>query len=131
MPASMEFKPLKEVLAFNDGATLDQNLIMLDFDKIYAFKAASICFKALEKGQTHEQFKAECVKHFDADDLEKSTKLSEIFWKGRYFNIPPLCAFLGGVVAQEVVKGITQKFTPIIQEFYFDAIELYQESPES
>lgn len=131
MPASIEFRPLNEVLSFNDGATLDQNLIMLDFDKMYAFKAASICFKVLVKGQTHEQFKAECVKHFDADDQEKSTKLAEIFWQGRNYYMPPLCAFLGGVVAQEVVKGITQKFTPIRQEFCFDAIELYQESPAS
>ena len=41
--------------------------------------------------------------------------------------MPPICAFLGGVVAQEVVKGITQKFMPIRQEMYFDAIELYQD----
>ena len=38
----------------------------------------------------------------------------------------PLCAFQGGVVAQEVVKAITQKFTPIGQLFYWDALEVVQ-----
>lgn len=36
----------------------------------------------------------------------------------------PLCAFQGGVVAQEVVKAITQKFSPIGQMFYYDALEV-------
>lgn len=42
--------------------------------------------------------------------------------------MPPICAFIGGVVAQEIVKGITQKFMPIGQEMYFDAIELFEEN---
>lgn len=36
--------------------------------------------------------------------------------------LSPVAAFLGGVVAQEVVK-FTGKFTPIRQWFYFDAFE--------
>jgi molybdopterin/thiamine biosynthesis adenylyltransferase len=36
----------------------------------------------------------------------------------------PLCAFVGGVVAQECVKAITQKFTPVHQLFYYDAAEV-------
>jgi molybdopterin/thiamine biosynthesis adenylyltransferase len=36
----------------------------------------------------------------------------------------PLCAFQGGVVAQEVVKAITQKFSPINKLFYYDAYEV-------
>jgi hypothetical protein len=72
-----------------------------------------------------------CQQNFEKEDLDKSKKMAEIFWQTGRSYMPPLCAFLGGVVAQEVVKGITQKFTPIKQEFYFDAIELYQESPNS
>ena len=41
------------------------------------------------------------------------------------YSFAPLAAFLGGVVAQEVVKYLTQKYTPIHQRFYFDASELY------
>lgn len=36
----------------------------------------------------------------------------------------PLCAFLGGMVAQECIKAITQKFSPTQQLFYYDAIEV-------
>jgi hypothetical protein len=36
----------------------------------------------------------------------------------------PLCAFQGGFIAQEIVKAITQKFTPTQQVFYYDAIEV-------
>ena len=52
MPLTLSFKPLGEVLSFNQFATLDANLLMLDFDKIYAFKAASICFRALQNSKT-------------------------------------------------------------------------------
>jgi hypothetical protein len=72
---------------------------MQDFDKIYAFKAASVCFKAYDKGQTKEQFMEMCTQNFDQEDLEKSTKVAEIFWETRNSYMPPLCAFLGGVVA--------------------------------
>mmetsp|Transcript_114025 Transcript_114025/g.158073 ORF Transcript_114025/g.158073 Transcript_114025/m.158073 type:complete len:107 (+) Transcript_114025:1240-1560(+) len=34
------------------------------------------------------------------------------------------------MVAQEVVKAITQKFMPVKQEFYFDVIELYSNKGE-
>jgi molybdopterin/thiamine biosynthesis adenylyltransferase len=39
----------------------------------------------------------------------------------------PLCAFQGGVVAQECIKAITNKFTPIHQAFYYDALEVLPE----
>ena len=42
------------------------------------------------------------------------------------YTFPPIAAFLGGVVSQEIVKAITQKFTPINQIFYYDCAELFQ-----
>lgn len=36
----------------------------------------------------------------------------------------PICAFAGGFVAQEIIKAITQKFSPINQWFYYDATEI-------
>jgi ubiquitin-activating enzyme E1-like protein 2 len=41
-------------------------------------------------------------------------------------KFPPLCSFLGGVVAQEVLKSITNKFSPLNQFFHFDCIELFE-----
>ena len=40
-------------------------------------------------------------------------------------SMGPICAIIGGMVVQEIVKGITKKYMPIRQEFYYDAIELY------
>ena len=40
-------------------------------------------------------------------------------------SVNPVCAFIGGFVAQEIVKAITGKFTPISQWFYYDALELF------
>ena len=43
---------------------------------------------------------------------------------------PPLYGVIGGIVAQEVLKKISNKFSPISQFFYFDALELYTPSPK-
>lgn len=50
-----------------------------------------------------------------------------MFSHGFKCSIGPLCAFVGGVVAQEIVKAITGKFMPIKQEMYVDITELYEE----
>eukprot|EP00743_Colponemidia_sp_Colp-15_P003750 GILK01004046.1.p1 GENE.GILK01004046.1~~GILK01004046.1.p1 ORF type:complete len:1912 (-),score=378.64 GILK01004046.1:123-5405(-) len=44
-------------------------------------------------------------------------------------QLAPLCAYMGGLLAQEVIKGITGKFSPIHQWFYADASELLPDSP--
>ena len=36
----------------------------------------------------------------------------------------PLCAYFGGFVAQEVIKAITNKYTPVNQIMYQDCLEL-------
>lgn len=36
----------------------------------------------------------------------------------------PLCAFIGGFVAQEIVKAMTNKYTPLNQTMYYDSSEL-------
>lgn len=37
---------------------------------------------------------------------------------------PPLAAYLGGFVSQEIIKALTNKFTPINQVYYTDCIEV-------
>ncbi|KAL5107445.1 Ubiquitin-like modifier-activating enzyme 6 [Taenia crassiceps] len=34
-------------------------------------------------------------------------------------QLPPLCSFFGGVAAQEVIKAVTHRFTPLTQWMYF------------
>lgn len=45
-------------------------------------------------------------------------------------NLNPMAAFVGGIVAQEVIK-VTGKFNPITQFFYFDSLECLPEQPVS
>ncbi|PKI83669.1 E1 ubiquitin-activating enzyme [Malassezia vespertilionis] len=50
-------------------------------------------------------------------------------------NISPMVAFIGGFVAQEVLKSITGKFHPLVQSMFVDALEALpdniDELPES
>ena len=39
-------------------------------------------------------------------------------------QFPPLCAYLGGFAAQEVIKAITNKYSPVNQIVYQDCLEL-------
>ena len=45
------------------------------------------------------------------------------FARGAAGHLSPLCATLGGIAAQEAIKAITGKFTPIHQWLYMDAAE--------
>lgn len=38
-------------------------------------------------------------------------------------DLAPMCAVFGGWVAQEVVKGLSGKFGPLVQHLYFDSLE--------
>ncbi len=39
-------------------------------------------------------------------------------------RLSPVCAFLGGIAAQEAIKACSRKFMPIGQWLYFDAFEV-------
>ena len=43
--------------------------------------------------------------------------------------ISPMCALVGGILGQEVLKACSGKFKPIKQWYYFDAIEALPETP--
>ncbi|GAM23523.1 hypothetical protein SAMD00019534_066980 [Acytostelium subglobosum LB1] len=45
-------------------------------------------------------------------------------------NICPISAILGGFTAQEALKSLTGKFTPLRQWLYIDALELYDKTEE-
>eukprot|EP01004_Peranema_trichophorum_P003089 NODE_209_length_3229_cov_21.355119_g181_i1.p1 GENE.NODE_209_length_3229_cov_21.355119_g181_i1~~NODE_209_length_3229_cov_21.355119_g181_i1.p1 ORF type:complete len:1014 (+),score=212.75 NODE_209_length_3229_cov_21.355119_g181_i1:54-3095(+) len=44
-------------------------------------------------------------------------------------NLNPMAAFLGGFVAQEVLKASSGKFSPLNQFMYFDAVEVLPTTP--
>jgi ubiquitin-activating enzyme E1 len=43
--------------------------------------------------------------------------------------VSPICAVLGGIVGQEVLKACSGKFMPIVQWFHFDAMEALPDEP--
>ena len=45
-------------------------------------------------------------------------------------EISPICSFLGGIVAQEIIK-FTGKYTPINQWFWFEFSEITENIPEN
>ena len=55
---------------------------------------------------------------------ETPTKLFKSFYRARSTQFAPLCAIFGGIVAQEALKSITNKFTPIKQRLHIDFHEL-------
>ena len=56
-------------------------------------------------------------------DAEINDELIETFAKVSSGDLNPMNATIGGIVAQEVMKACSGKFSPIYQWLYFDAIE--------
>ena len=44
-------------------------------------------------------------------------------------SLSPVCALMGGIVGQEVLKAASGKFSPICQWFYYDAAEVLPDTP--
>lgn len=75
------------------------------------------------ESNTRSNWRATPVDKIDETTLENVVNFA-------FCHISPIAAFLGGVVAQKVVK-FTGKFTPIRQWLYFDAFETLLKNPPS
>jgi len=82
----------------------------MDFEKISSFRNASLCFKlfgrSLNPGDVQEAETLSADK-WSAEERETFKQFSTAFLNSRRSSIGPLCAFLGGIVVQEIVKGMT------------------------
>ncbi|KAG5859352.1 ubiquitin-activating enzyme [Encephalitozoon hellem] len=121
-PTMISFKPL--------GMTIDEPSI-LGFNHEVEERNLVVhkCFVAL--GEYMEQNKQEpdgegflsfFVKkykgHFEFEGLIRS------FGRQCMGTLMPMCSVVGGLVAQEILKGVGSKFTPLHQFFYFDAADV-------
>lgn len=127
---------------------LDGNLAVADFEKMQNAQTSHICFGALEKFRTAHKRLPRPWDLADAQafvelatqlakenkiadgDLQEDAEMVRLFFLFAFqcqgvFN--PLCAFMGGLVAQEGIKAITHKFSPVHQLFYYDAVEVLPE----
>nr|AGE95916.1 ubiquitin-activating enzyme e1 [Encephalitozoon cuniculi] len=127
-PIMISFKPL--------GRTIDEPGI-LGFNHEVEERSLVIhkCFVALGeymeqsgKELSGEGFLSFFVKkyksHFEFEALIRS------FGKQCGGMLMPMCSVIGGFVAQEVLKGVGSKFTPLHQFFYFDAVDVIPNDPE-
>ena len=53
-------------------------------------------------------------------------QMAKVVYYTQNSSFPPLCAFFGGLVGQEILKSITNKFMPVVQFINLDFIELFE-----
>ncbi|KAL7267187.1 E1 ubiquitin-activating protein [Rhizina undulata] len=69
------------------------------------------------------EYAKEIAETYGDEKPELDEKLiNELSFQARGY-LSPMCAFFGGLAAQEVVKSLSGKFCPIVQYMYFDSLE--------
>ena len=139
-PTTMSFKSYKEALD-NHG-----ELMMSDFAKFDRPPLLHLAFRALaayaeahdmeypQPGDIPAANKVwELAKTLDSgkileNDSKAAKRIVLHLASGSRSILSPMCATLGGIVGQEVLKACSGKFTPINGFFYFDADECLPEA---
>ncbi|KAM7006559.1 ubiquitin-like modifier-activating enzyme 1 [Tautogolabrus adspersus] len=137
-PCMLHFKPLSEAL-------LDQELLLMnDYGKILRHRTLHLAFQALHSFEKKEQRLPRPRSKSDAEALlatvrelntvAKLEQLDEAAVTNLSYtaqgDLAPVCAFIGGLAAQEVIKACSRKFMPLRQWFYFDALECLPEDKD-
>ncbi|KAG7192562.1 E1 ubiquitin-activating protein [Scheffersomyces spartinae] len=136
VPTTINFKSLKDQFS-------DPEYLISDFAKFDRPAQLHLGFQALQGFQTRHQGKLP-KPYFEEDAnevvkiaTELATSYPKILGEGVSINediirelayeatgdIPGMVAFFGGLIAQEVLKCSTAKFTPIKQWLYYDSLE--------
>lgn len=128
----------KKMLAFKSlrQSLLDPEFLMSDFAKFDRPLQLHLGFQALDAFRAaHGELPAPSDAAHAAEllslakgmpgggDVEFSERLLRNLASGARGELSPLCAFFGGIAAQEVMKACSGKFTPLLQWMYFDAEE--------
>ncbi|GEQ72731.1 hypothetical protein JCM33374_g6419 [Metschnikowia sp. JCM 33374] len=135
MPVKLSFKSLKHQLAdpeylFSDFAKFDRPpQLHLGFQALQAFRTRHQGHlpRPYNEEDANELFRyAEELKSQNPailGDAELDSKLLKELAYQATGDIPGMVAFLGGLVAQEVLKCCSSKFNPVKQFMYFDSLE--------
>ncbi len=102
---------------------LNSNRLPAAWNRDDALKFLEIA-KDLAKSPRYADSGLKPVEEWDKGDSQPELRFLTLFCMTAEGVFNPLCAFQGGVIAQECVKAITQKFSPIGQVFYYDALEV-------
>jgi len=140
-PVTISFRPYREALA--DAG----ELMMSDFAKFDRPPLLHLAYRALASyAESHDmQYPTpgdataakevlDLARSLDSEKLlENNPSVAERIVlhlaAGSRSILSPMCATLGGIVGQEVLKACSGKFTPIRGFFYFDADECLPDSP--
>mgnify|MGYP001224815543 CR=1 FL=1 len=130
---TLAFKSLAESLLqpeylISDFAKFDRpQQLHLGFQALHAFKAQHGMLPA-PCDATHAAELLQIAQKLGstqcAEAPELSGRLLRNLASGSRSELSPICAFFGGIAAQEVMKAASGKFSPINQWLYFDAEEV-------
>ena len=141
VPVSTSFKSLRDSLTH---PPFDANMMVHDFIKLNHPQILHIAFQALDEFfrrngrlpkpwdiQDSDQFtqialeiSGSTLPDYKPLEDEKFKTLIQQFSFTCQGVFSPLAAFMGGYVAQEAIKAVTQKFMPTKQFFYSDCAEV-------
>ncbi|CAD7088673.1 unnamed protein product [Hermetia illucens] len=130
MPKTLNFKSYEE-------ADKDPSFLMSDFAKFDYPSSLHSAYTALHQFIEAEGREPKPWNEEDANKLLELTKalnadinegVVKTFAKTCCGNLCPIDASIGGIVAQEVLKACSGKFTPIHQFLYYDAVECLPEN---
>lgn len=137
-PVVMNFRSLEETLNKPDVG----RMIIAEYGKMELMAQNLLAFETLltylerNNGATPRPYNVEDAASFfklageinaTKEESFRIEKLSEKFLNNISFTaraqVNPMCAFFGGIIAQEVIKSVSQKFSPIAEWFFFDSFE--------
>merc|ERR1719295_1834009 len=133
-PKSVNFKSFEESMK-------EPDFMMTDFAKFDSPAKLHLCYQTLHSyiaahGKTPAPWSTADTQAFVAlakqaapDQVQSEDDEAYLaqFAKICQGNLNPMCAAMGGVVGQEVMKASSGKFSPIFQWMYFDALECLPE----
>merc|ERR1719315_990920 len=126
-PKVVSFKPLPTALT-------EMEPLLTDFAKFMSPQLLHVCYQTLHSWKSTRSSPPKPWSEADAaeflalakekhgDDVSDEDFVTQ-FTKLCGGELSPMCAAMGGIVAQEVMKACSGKFMPIFQWLYFDAIE--------
>ena len=142
----MKFLPLEN--CFNSykedshSQLIDPNMQLSDFTKISNGFIINIAFNSINKYLSKNKQNIPWNYHhftsinkfvdeiINVNNIQLNDAQKQLLYKillTHMVQFPPLCAYFGGFAAQEVIKAITNKYSPINQIIYQDCLELVPE----
>ncbi|CAA9999901.1 unnamed protein product [Nesidiocoris tenuis] len=131
MPKKIDFKKMSD-------SVKEPEFLISDFAKFDHPQQLHVAFAALDNyvkqhGSVPRPWDDKCAEDFLdcckttatnlGAEVDLNADLIAKFAKTCAGNVNPINAFIGGIVAQEVMKACSGKFHPIYQWLYYDAIE--------